>query len=186
MRRLCALCSKPPYGSISLSSTRSPAWPNGVWPRSCAERDRLGEVLVQAENAAERAGDLAGLDRVRQARPVVVALVIDEDLGLVLEAAEGGAVDDAVAVALEREPKRMLGLVVDAPLAIGAPRSVRGEAFAFPAPELFAETVEVHGGLGGRTYPTPALRAGSMKSRARRVKDPDTSFVVCYRRPCFR
>jgi hypothetical protein len=37
-----------------------------------------------------------------EARPVVVALVVDENLGLVLQPPEGGGMDDAVAVALER------------------------------------------------------------------------------------
>ena len=67
-----------------------------------AEPDRLGQVLVEAERAGDRAGDPAGLQRVGEAGPVVVALGGDEDLRLVLEAAEGLRVDDPVAVALER------------------------------------------------------------------------------------
>ena len=47
-----------------------------------------------------RARDLGDLDRMGEARAVIIALVLDEDLGLVLEAAEGGGMDDAVAVAL--------------------------------------------------------------------------------------
>ena len=50
------------------------------------------------------------LDRVGQARPVVVPLVIDEDLGLVFEPAERAAVDDAVAVALVGRTVVVLGL----------------------------------------------------------------------------
>ena len=46
----------------------------------------------------------------------MIALVIDEDLGLVLEPAEGGRMDDAVAVALERGPRRRLGLRHEPPL----------------------------------------------------------------------
>ena len=42
-------------------------------------------------------GDFEG---VGEARAIVVAFVVDEDLGLVFEPAEGGRVDDAVAVAL--------------------------------------------------------------------------------------
>jgi hypothetical protein len=38
---------------------------------------------------------------VRQAGAKQVAFVIDEDLGLVFEAAKGGGMDDAIAVALE-------------------------------------------------------------------------------------
>ena len=52
--------------------------------------ERLREILVEAERAGERPGDLAHLDRVGQAGAVVVALVVDEDLRLVLEAPEGG------------------------------------------------------------------------------------------------
>ena len=49
---------------------------------------------------ADGATDLADLDTVGQPRAVVVTLVIDEDLGLVLESPEGATVNDAVAVAL--------------------------------------------------------------------------------------
>ena len=65
------------------------------------EGDGLGELLVEAEDAGDGAGDLGHLDRVGEAGAVVVALVLDEDLGLVLEPAEGRGMDDAVAVALE-------------------------------------------------------------------------------------
>ncbi len=62
--------------------------------------DGLGQVFVEPEDACDGAGYLGHLQGVGQSGPVVVALVVDEDLGLVLQAAEGGAVDDAVAVAL--------------------------------------------------------------------------------------
>ena len=65
------------------------------------ERQRLGQILVEPQRAADRAGDLRDLQAVGQARAEVVALVIDEDLGLVFEPAERGGMDDAVAVALE-------------------------------------------------------------------------------------
>jgi hypothetical protein len=48
----------------------------------------------------------------------VVALEVDEDLGLVLEPAERGRVHDPVAVALVRGPERALGLRVGAPEAV--------------------------------------------------------------------
>jgi hypothetical protein len=48
-----------------------------------------------------RAGDLCDFDAVGQAGAEQVAFVIDEDLRLVFEPAEGGGVDDAVTVALE-------------------------------------------------------------------------------------
>ena len=69
------------------------------------ERDRLGQILVQPQGPGDGAGDAGGLERVREPRAVVVALRVDEDLRLVLEAPERLAVDDPVAVALERRPE---------------------------------------------------------------------------------
>src|SRR5262249_4618532 len=74
------------------------------------EREGLGEVLAEPQRARNRARDLRDFEAVRQARPIMVALVIDKDLRLVLEAPEGARMDDAVAVALERRAHRMLGL----------------------------------------------------------------------------
>ena len=65
------------------------------------QRQRLGEVLVEAERARQRAGDLGDLERMGEPGAVMVALVEDEDLRLVREPAEGGRMDDAVAVAAE-------------------------------------------------------------------------------------
>ena len=62
---------------------------------------RLRQILVEPERAGERAGDLAHLDGMGQPRAEMIALVIDEDLRLVLEAAEGRRMDDPVPVALE-------------------------------------------------------------------------------------
>src|SRR5581483_10089113 len=62
--------------------------------------DSLRQVLVQRQRAGHGAGDLRHLQRVGQARAEQVAFMVDEDLGLVLEAAERGRVHDAVAVAL--------------------------------------------------------------------------------------
>src|SRR5579863_2512666 len=45
-----------------------------------------------------------------QPRAIMITLVIDEDLGLVLEPAERGRVDDPVAVALKRRAHRMFRL----------------------------------------------------------------------------
>ena len=66
------------------------------------QRHRLGQILVEPQRAGERTGDLRHLDRMGQAGAVVVALVVEEDLRLVLQAAERGRMDDAVAIALER------------------------------------------------------------------------------------
>ena len=63
------------------------------------ERQRLGEILVEAERARNRARDLGDFEGVGEACAVVVALVEHEHLGLVGEAPECRRVDDAVAVA---------------------------------------------------------------------------------------
>jgi len=65
------------------------------------QRDGLDQILVEPQVAGDRPGDLRHLQAVRQAGPEQVALVVHKDLGLVLEPAKGGAMDDPVAVALE-------------------------------------------------------------------------------------
>ena len=71
------------------------------------ERDRLDEVLVDAQVARNAPRDLCHLERVREARAEQIALVIHEHLRLVFEPAKRGAVDDAVAVALEFGARRL-------------------------------------------------------------------------------
>ncbi len=71
-------------------------------PEVVAEPDRLGQVLVEPQCARDGPGDLRDLERVREPRAVVVALGRDEHLRLVLQPPERLAVDDPVAVALQR------------------------------------------------------------------------------------
>jgi hypothetical protein len=104
----------------------------GVAERRVAEvvrqRDGLDQVLVERRSAArcERA-DLRHLERVRQPGAEQVALVVDEDLRLVLEPAERGAVDDAVAVALEvaARRRRRLGMAAARASRAASARSIR-------------------------------------------------------------
>src|SRR6266545_3309053 len=70
-----------------------------------AERDRLGQVLVQTERAGGRPRDLRDLQGVGEADPVVVAFGGQEHLRLVLQAAEGLRVDDSVSIPLETGSK---------------------------------------------------------------------------------
>ncbi len=76
----------------------------GVTERGVAEivreADRLDQRLVQAERPRHAARDLRHLERMREARAVEIAFVIDEDLRLVDEPAERRRMHDAVAVAL--------------------------------------------------------------------------------------
>ena len=65
------------------------------------QRGGLRQILVEPERARERARDLHHFERVGEPRAEMVALVIDENLRLVRQAAEGGGMDDAVAIAAE-------------------------------------------------------------------------------------
>jgi hypothetical protein len=111
------------------------------------ESERLGKVLVEPQGPRQRPRDLAHLDRMGEARAVMVALVEDEDLGLVLQPAEGARMDDTVAVALERAAGRRGRLGMEAAAAPGGVAGVGG------APS-FAETVQLRPRLN---RPCPAL-----------------------------
>src|SRR5262245_59620079 len=65
------------------------------------ERQRLSQILIEAERAGERTRDLGDLQGVAHTGAEVSAVVKDEDLGLVREPPECGCMDDAVAVAAE-------------------------------------------------------------------------------------
>ncbi len=68
------------------------------------ESQRLSQVLVETKRAGERARHLRDFQRVGEPRAVVVAFIEHKDLSLVLEAAKGGRVDDAIAIATKGAP----------------------------------------------------------------------------------
>ena len=106
MRKAWLLWSKPPCPAIAGVERVLPRMPEGGVAEVVAKRDGFGKVVVELESARERTRDLRHLDRMGEAGAEMIALVIDEHLGLVGEAAEGGRMDDAVAVALEFGPRR--------------------------------------------------------------------------------
>src|ERR1700746_151298 len=63
------------------------------------ERRPLGKTLVEPQPPGQRARNLRHLKRMGQPCPIVIALVKNEDLSLMLEAAKRGGMDDAVAIA---------------------------------------------------------------------------------------
>src|SRR5215510_12325795 len=91
------------------------------------KRKRLGQILVGVEVAGKGAGDLRHFERVGQARTVVIAFVIDKDLGLVVEPAEGRRVKDAVAIARVRRACGTRRLKQKPPAACGWIDGVRGK-----------------------------------------------------------
>ena len=117
MRSDCSLWRKPrPNRSRRHSSSASsPAWPNGGWPMSWPRPIASVRSSFSCSAARDAAGDRGRLERVRHARPVVVARRVDEDLRLALQAAKRLRVEDAVAVALERRPDAARLLVAHPP-----------------------------------------------------------------------
>ena len=65
------------------------------------QRHGLGQIFIEAQRPGDGACHLADFKRVCQAGAVVQALVVEENLGFVLEAPEGCGMDDAIAIALE-------------------------------------------------------------------------------------
>ena len=102
-----------------------PGVPERRVPGVVPEPDPLDEVLVEPQRARDDARDRRGLERVRHARAVVVALRVDEDLGLSLQPAERLRVHDPVAVALERRSDAARLLVALASASLVRPDSER-------------------------------------------------------------
>ena len=102
--------SKPPQRRHLLVQHPLAGVAEGRVAEVVGERDGFGQILVEPQRAGDRAGHLADFERVGQPGAEMLALVAEEDLGLVLEAPEGGGMDDAVAVALEFRAGRAVGL----------------------------------------------------------------------------
>ncbi len=128
------------------------------------ERDRLGEILVQAKRSGGRSSDLAHLERVGEADPVVVTLGGQEDLRLVLQPTERLRVDDPVPVTLETRSERVLLLGPLAPLARHREGGVRRQDLALDLlgslagaghEAILAGGSDGSGRLPGRTDPAP-------------------------------
>ena len=80
------------------------------------EGDGFGEVFVGLEGAGDGTADGGHFDGVREAGAVMVGGAVDEHLGLVFQAAEGAAVEDAVTIALKfgAVGMRLLGMAAAA------------------------------------------------------------------------
>lgn len=91
------------------------------------QRNGFGEILVEAQGTGNATGDLGDLQAVRQAGTEEIALVIDENLRLVLEPAESSRVDDAVTIALELAAQRRTIFDVATTARIGGSHRVGGK-----------------------------------------------------------
>ena len=104
-----------------------------------AERDRFGQLLVQPQDLRDGARDLRHLERVGEPGAVVIARRREEHLRLVLQPAERLAVDDAIAIALERRPHVVFGLGPETAARIGALGRLRREDLALARLELLSD-----------------------------------------------
>ena len=104
------------------------------------EADGLGEILVELERAGNRARETRDLERVRQARAVVVALGTQKHLRLVLEAAERFRVRDAVDVALEARAHLTRRLRCRTPGGLHAQQAVRPDEQRLGGLTFFSRT----------------------------------------------
>ena len=102
------------------------------------------QFFVEPQRTRDRSRNLRTLQGVGQAVSIVIAFVIDKDLGLVLQSTKRRRVNDAVAVALIGGPVSGLGLFDDAPARLGALGRVRREALAFFGFESLAVAKRTH------------------------------------------
>ena len=95
----------------------------------------FGQIFVKAKDAGDRPCDLGNFNGVGEPGAVVVALVIHENLGFMLQPPEGGGMDDAVPVALESRARRAFGLREQpSPALLGPGRIACRVTFHVPAP----------------------------------------------------
>jgi hypothetical protein len=95
----------------------------------------FGEIFIETQRACSGPPNLGNFDGMGKPGPVVIALVINENLGLVLQAPKGGGMNDAVPVTLERGPWRALGFSKQpSPALLRFGRIACRVTFHFPAP----------------------------------------------------
>ena len=102
-QRLDVVLEATPLGHAVVEGLLPGVAEGGV-PKIVGQGDGLGEILVEPHGTGDGAADLRHLEGVGETGAVEIPLVVDEDLGLVLEAAEGGAVDHPVTIALVLAP----------------------------------------------------------------------------------
>src|SRR4029077_17578159 len=90
-----------PITSEALVERPLAGMPKWRMPQIMHERQRFGEVFVEAQGTRERAGDLHNFERVRQSCAEVIAFVIDKHLRFMSEPPERRRMDDPVAIAAE-------------------------------------------------------------------------------------
>ena len=99
-------------------------------PHVMRQADGFDQVFIGAQGPRNRPADLGYLKGVGQTSAVVIALKIDEDLGLVFQTAKGSGMQNAVSVALKTGPLIRLIFSINTPTRIAGFNSIRRQ-FAF-------------------------------------------------------
>ncbi len=89
---------EPSAGSEAAIEGPLAGMPERGVPQVMGQGQGLGKILIEPEGPRQRTGDLGDLQSMGQAGAKMIALVKDEDLGLVGKPPERGRMDDSVAV----------------------------------------------------------------------------------------
>jgi len=120
---------------------------------SCASAIASARSSLSRKPSRDGARELRHFERVCEPRAVVVVDACDENLGFAGHAAERGAVDDALAVALVERAERVFGFGVPAPAAGPRRHRVRREPPVLEVEPIVGRNGGRHGSLEefGRT-----------------------------------
>jgi hypothetical protein len=106
MRRLCRLCSKPPWPHQPVQHGFALV-AEGRMAEVMRERDGFRQILVQFQRAGDVARHGGDFNGVGQPRAQMIAGAVEKNLRLVFQPAKGARMNDPVAVALVlRAPDR--------------------------------------------------------------------------------
>ena len=91
------------------------------------QADRFDQVFVGAQRPRQRTADLRHFQCVGQARSIIIAGIVDEDLRFVFEKAKGSRVHDAIAIALKGGAVARFRLVMQSSARMAAEQRISGE-----------------------------------------------------------
>ena len=152
-----------------------------------AEGDRLDEVLVETECLTEGPGDLTDLQGMGETRTVVVSLRCDENLRLMLEAAEGLTVDDTVTITLEARAYVVRLLRPVSPLRFRGECRIRRQGLPLQRFQFFSDTAHLASDL--LQQPNDCLLLEYHFQRAESMNIPSCMYDYTKRKtrkPCLR
>ena len=112
--------------------------PKGRVPQIMGQANSFEQVFVSTQSLCQCAPYLGDFEGVGQPCAEIIALEVDEHLGFVLQAAESGSVQDAVAVTLKCSAISRLVIRMLAPFAVLTADSVSGKGLILDLFEAFS------------------------------------------------